>query len=262
MINNKQVMKILKAFMAGILIMSATSFANAQSLSDILGSVTKGSGNNSSGNILSGIIEGVFTKTNISLADLVGEYQAQGAAVTFKSENFLQKAGGIAGAATIESKINPYYEKYGLNNMVLTVDENANFTMKIKALSLKGTITKNENDGTFDFNFNVAGIKLGKFTAYIEKSGSNLNLMFDATKLKSFISTVAKFTGNSMATTLGSILDSYDGACIGWKMVCVSSPGSNSKSTSSSESNSDSNTNSNEGSSLSKGLNALKGILK
>lgn len=196
------------------------------------------------GNILGNIVEGVFTKSNLTVEDLVGEYTATGPAVTFKSENFLQKAGGIAGAAAIESKLQPYYQQYGLNNMTLTVDKDANFTMKIKMLSLKGTIIRNDSEGAFDFNFNVMGIQLGKFTAYIEKSGSNLKLMFDATKLKSFISTVAKLTGNSMAKTLGTILDSYEGACIGWKMVSTAEPSESSA-----------------GSAVSSGLGALKDIL-
>lgn len=235
--------------MVGAIVMASTFTVGAQSISDILGglgnnSSNSGSGSSSSvGDILSGVIEGVFTKTNLTLDDLVGEYKAEGPAVTFKSENLLQKAGGIAGAATIESKLKPYYEQYGLNNMTLTVDTAYNFTMKIKSLSLKGAISRNESEGTFDFNFNVLGIKLGSFTAYIEKSGRNLNLMFDATKLKSFISTIAKLTGNSMATALGSILDSYDGACIGWKMVCTSQPTSSS------------------GSGTSSGLGSLKDIL-
>lgn len=218
-------MKIVKTLAVGAMIMASTLCTNAQSIGDILGSLGGNSSSSSSGgvgDILGSVIEGVFTKTNLSLEDLVGEYQAQGPAVTFKSENFLQKAGGIAGAATIESKLKPYYDQYGLNNMTLTVDEEANFTMKIKSLSLKGTISPQDSDGAFTFNFNVMGIKLGGFKAYIEKSGSNLNLMFDATKLKTLISAIAKLTGNSMASALGSILDSYDGACIGWKMVNIS----------------------------------------
>ena len=237
-------MKIIKRILVGAIVIASTFTMNAQGLGDILNGL--GGGNSTgSGNVLSGILEGVFTKTNLTLADLVGEYQAQGPAVTFKSENFLQKAGGIAGAAAIQSKLNPYYEQYGLNNMILTVDEEAAFVMKIKSLSLKGTITQNESEGTFDFNFNVMGIKLGKFTAYIEKSGNNLNLMFDASKLKDIISAVAKFTGNSMASALASILDSYDGACIGWKMVSTSQESSSSA-----------------GSAISNGLGTLKDILK
>lgn len=234
-------MKSLKPLLVGAMLMASTVFVQAQNLGDILGGL---GGNSGSGNVLSSVLEGVFTKSDITLADLVGEYQASGPAVTFKSDNFLQKAGGIAGAAAIESKLNPYYEKYGLNSMSLTVDENANFTMKIKSLSLKGTITKNDTDGTFDFNFNVMGISLGKFTTYIEKSGNNLSLMFDATKLKSFISSVAKFTGNSMVTALAQILDSYEGMCVGWKMTCTSAPAQPSTNDA-----------------ISNGLNSLKDIL-
>ena len=239
-------MKLVKVLMVGAVISASAFGMQAQGLGDILSGLGNSS-NSDSGNVLTNILEGVFTKTNLSLEDLVGEYQAQGPAVTFKSENFLQKAGGIAGAATIESKLNPYYEQYGLNNMTLTVNEEFNFTMKIKSLSLKGVVTKNEEEGTFDFNFNVMGISLGKFKAYVEKSGSNLNLMFDATKLKTLISAIAKFTGNSMAKALGSILDSYDGACIGWKMVSTAPANSNGAGGSSS--------------SISSGLETLKGIL-
>lgn len=218
-------MKVLKTVMVGTMILASTLTMSSQSIGDILGGLGGGSNSSSGsgiGDVIGGVIEGVFTKSNLTLQDLVGEYQAQGPAVTFKSESLLQKAGGVAAAATIESKLKPYYEQYGLNNMTLTVDSTFNFTMKVKSLSLKGDITRNESEGTFTFNFNVMGIKLGGFTAYIEKSGNNLNLMFDATKLKSFISAVAKFTGNSMASALGQILDSYDGACIGWKMVSTS----------------------------------------
>lgn len=240
-------MKILKTIVCLVVVTMASCSSNAQSLGGILGGLGGNNNGSSGGNILSGIIEGVFTKSDLTLADLVGEYKAEGPAVTFKSENFLQKAGGIAAAAAVESKVSPYYEKYGLNGMTVKIDEDANFEMKIKGMTLKGTITKNDAEGTFDFSFKVVGINLGKFTAYVEKSGKNLNLMFDATKLKTFISAVAKFTGNSMAGALGTVLDSYEGLCIGWKLVCTSAP-----STTQDSSNGDA---------ISNGLNALKGIL-
>lgn len=249
-------MKLFKTLLVGFLLGASTLTVNAQGLGDIL----KGIGGGSNvGDMIGSVIEGVFTKTNLSLDDLVGEYKSEGPAVTFKSENFLQKAGGLAGAAKIESELKPYYEKYGLNNMSLKVDSDHNFTMVIKGISLKGNITKNDSEGTFDFNFNVMGLKIGKFTAYVEKSGKNLNLMFDASKLKDFISAVVKFTGNSMAKALGTILDSYDGACIGFKMVSTGATTGNSNVNSSDDSGTT--TNSNSGSSSSP-LDALKDILK
>lgn len=213
-------MKIISKLIVGALIIGASAFSvQAQSISDILGKLGSSNSGNSSGGILGSVIEGVFTRTNLTVADLVGEYNAEGPAVTFQSENFLKKAGGIAAASKMESELNPYYEKYGLNNMSLIVEEGGNFTMKIKSLSLKGVIKPGDEQGTFNFSFNVLGINLGSFKAYVEKSGKNLNIMFDATKLKNFISYIAKLTGNTMAQALGSILDSYEGACVGWKMV-------------------------------------------
>lgn len=248
-------MKMFKIFMAGALLATSAMTMNAQSLGDLLGGL--GGGNSKAGDMIGSLVDGIFTKSNLSLDDLVGEYKSEGPAVTFKSDNFLQKAGGLAGAAKIESELKPYYEKYGLNNMTLTVDADHNFTMVIKGISLKGDITKDESAGTFDFNFSVMGLKIGKFTAYVEKSGRNLNLMFDATKLKDFISAVAKFTGNSMAKALGTILDSYEGACIGFKMVSTGAASNTNSSGSDVNGASDSNS-----TGSSSPLDALKDILK
>lgn len=217
-------MKRNKWTIIAIMAITLTQYASAQNLNDLLNGL---GGKSNIGDVVGSVIEGVFTKSNLSLEDLVGEYISEGPAVTFKSENLLQKAGGLAGAAKIESELKPYYQKYGLTGMTMTIDESSNFTMKIKSMNLSGVVTKNESEGTFDFNFKVAGIKVGKFTAYTQKSGRDLKVMFDATKLKEFISTVAKLTGNSMAKALGTILDSYEGACVGFKMVSTSTDSNN-----------------------------------
>ena len=194
---------------------SVTSIgANAQGLGDILSGLGSGNAEDMIGNVLNG----VFSSSNITVADIVGNYVSEGPAVTFKSDNFLQKAGGIAGAATLESKLKPYYEQYGLTGLTLEIDPDANFNMQVKGVKLSGTITQNEGDGTFLFNLKALGVNIGSFTAYIEKSLNSLNVMFDANKLMQILSTVAKFTGNSIASSLGSLLDSYDGACIGFRM--------------------------------------------
>lgn len=244
-------MKFLKTLMVGVIILTSTISVEAQSIKDILG----------------GVIEGVLTKTNLSLADLTGDYKSEGPAVTFKSEDFLKKAGGMAGATAVETQLKPYYEQYGLNNMTLSIDDQANFTMKIKSVSLKGNIKKNESDGTFEFNFTLLGKSIGKFPAYIEKTGTTLKLMFDASKMKDLMSSIAKITGNSLAKTVGSILDSYEGACVGFRMVSTSASSSSSNSTSTSsetiESNSsESGNSSTTGSKVSNGINALKDLLK
>lgn len=191
--------------------------AQAQSITDLLKGL--GGAGQTAGSTVGNLIEGIFTRTDLTLADLVGQYESTGPAVTFQSENFLKKAGGVAGAAALETKLEPYYRQYGLTGMPMTIGEDARFTLTVKGIKLSGMVTPGEEKGTFVFNIMVGNmLKLGKFTAYVQKSGKNLDLMFDATKLKEIISTVAKFTGSTLASTLGTILDSYEGACIGFKM--------------------------------------------
>lgn len=208
-------MRLKTIFIAVALLWGAA--ANAQGLGDLL----KGLGGSDS--TLGNLVEGIFTKTDISLADIVGDYTSQGPAVAFKSDNLLEQAGGLAGAAALESKLKPYYEQYGLTGMTLSVDSTANFTMTVKKVKLTGDIARNDADGTFTFNIKAMGKKIGQFTAYVQKSGSDIDLMFDASKLKQLISTVGSLTGGKMTQTLSSVLDSYDGACIGFDMKCTQS---------------------------------------
>lgn len=198
--------KLAKALVAAMLISSPLA-AEAFNLQDLLGNA---------GAAISGAVEGLLTKEDITVADMVGTWTATGSAVTFQSENFLKKAGGSAAAGTIEAKLNPYYEQYGLTGSTITIEQDGTFALKVKGMTIKGTITK-RSDGFFDFSFTPFGsFKLGSVKTYVQKPVGGLDIMFDAKKLKSIISTIAAFTGNSLAKTASSVLDSYDGMCVGF----------------------------------------------
>lgn len=237
--------------MALALLLSANA-ANAQNIGNLLKNI--GSGASDIGSTIGNVIEGVFTKSDLEVADLVGEYVSEGPAVTFKSDNFLKKAGGVAGAAAIETKLNPYYKQYGLNGMPLTIDSVGNFSLTVMRIKLSGAIEKGEEKGSFRFNLMIGGkMRLGSFTAYVEKSGKNLNLMFDATKLKELISTVASFSGGTMVKAMASILDGYDGMCVGFKMKYTGEAGNAGKAgKDGKEGNADN---------ISTGVNALRNLL-
>lgn len=207
---------IKKVFFTAFLTILAVGSASAQNLGDLLGGDL--------GNTLGNMLEGVFSSSKLSVSDLEGTWQSSGPAVCFQGEGFLKKAGGLAAASALETKLAPYYQKYGLDNATLTVDNAGNFTLKMKSIKLSGTITKSsKGDGIFDFNFKALGtISLGKITTYVQKSYNSLDVMFDATKLKKLVTTVANFTGISIAKTFSSLLDSYDGLCVGFKMNLVS----------------------------------------
>lgn len=171
------------------------------------------------GDTLGNLVEGVLTKSDIEVSELAGVWTSSGSAVAFKGDNFLEKAGGVTAAAAVESQLNPYYKKYGLTGAVFTIDKEGNFKLKVKNLTLSGTITKNQ-DKTFNFNFKALGkVSIGKVKTYVEKGPKSLNIMFDATKLKQLISTIAGFSGNKLTSTAANLLDKYEGMCVGFKVT-------------------------------------------
>lgn len=199
------------------LIMCLTPFmACAWDLSSLLGG---GDGSSSSlGSKISNAVSSLIASDNFSVDDLTGTWNYQSPAVTFVSDNALQKVGGAAAATTIEEKIEPYYTKIGLTNLVLTVAEDHSFTMKAKMATLKGTVTQDEQ-GELTFNFSaLKKISLGKMSAKASKAGSVLILTFDVSKLISLMEKVSAITGSSSVKALSSMLSSYDGLYLGFRL--------------------------------------------
>lgn len=172
-----------------------------------------------SGGAIGNVVEGLFTKSDLTIADIAGEWTSKGSAVSFKSDNFLKKAGGAAAAGAVEAKIDPIFEKLGLTGAVLNIDKDGNFTLNIKKLPVKGTISVKEK-GIFTFKFAV----IGSMDAYVEKSPSGLNVMFDADKLKKIMTLAASVSGSKMVSAADQILQQYDGICIGFKMAQTGAP--------------------------------------
>lgn len=204
---------ILKmAFTAMALLCSSASFADptpSPDLKDLLGGA---------GGALGNIVEGVFTKTDLTVADIAGEWTSTGSAVSFQSDNFLKKAGGSAAAGAVENKLDEYYKKFGLTGAVLTVEQDSTFTLTIRRIPIKGTLSV-KSKGVFTFNFSAGGImKLGSMSAYVEKTPTGINVMFDADKIKKIMTLAASISGSKMVSTADKLLKEYDGICIGFKM--------------------------------------------
>ena len=204
---------ILKmALTAIVLSCSTAAFSDptpSPDLKDILGGA---------GGALGNIVEGVFTKTDLTVKDIAGEWTSTGSAVTFQSDNFLKKAGGSAAAGAVENQLDEYYKKFGLTGAVLEVDTAGNFTLNIKRLPIKGTLEV-KSKGIFKFNFNAGGLmKLGSMDAYVEKTPTGINVMFDADKIKKIMTLAATISGSKMVSTADKLLKEYDGICIGFKM--------------------------------------------
>lgn len=215
--------KVTKRVLVAILTIIGINTTNAQSLSDLF--------SGDLGGTLGNIIEGVFTSSNIDIADLEGEWTITGPAVSFKSDDFLKNAGGLAAASMIETKIEPYYTKYGLTGAKLVIDTEGNYSLQIKnKYNISGTITRSEGaaQGTFDFNFGLLGKKVTSLTTYVQKTPKTMDIMFDASKFKTIISAIANISGMSLAKTASRLLNQYEGLCIGFKLTGGSTQTNNS----------------------------------
>lgn len=168
------------------------------------------------GSAIGKMIEGVFNKSDLTVADLAGGWTVKGSAVSFKSSNLLKKAGGVAASAAVETKLDPYYQKFGLTGAVFTIQSDGSFTMKAKMYTLNGVISEGSEKGIFNMQFKAAGIPIGSMTTYIEKTSQSMDIMFDATKMRTLLTFAAKLSGSKMVSAASKILDSYDGMCIGF----------------------------------------------
>lgn len=168
------------------------------------------------GDNASSVVDNILKTDNLEVSDLEGTWTSSGPAVSFKSENVLEKAGGVAAATTIEGKLEPYYKKAGLENVTFTFTKEGEMTVTLKnGRSFTGTVTKGETEGTMIFQFGNFK-KLGKLTAYVSK-GTSLSIMFDASKLVKLVTTIATYTGNSTLSSVTTLLNNYDGVYAGFK---------------------------------------------
>ncbi len=189
--------------------------AHADGLKDLLGKL---GGSSDLGNV----INNVLGSSTLSLSDLEGDWKTTGPALVFKSDDLLEKAGGAAASATIEKKLDTYYDKLGLDGTELKLDSEGNATLVIKGKSIPATVTDN-GDGSFKFAFGKQALssKLGSFTSmtvYFQKSGNTMSITADAKKLVDIAAKVASKTEQSTLSTISSLVEKYDQICIGFHM--------------------------------------------
>lgn len=193
----------------------ATNNSSSQATSSPSGSNTGGLGD-----FLSSVAGALGLAGNLKMDDLVGTWSYYKPAVEFKSDNFLMKAGGLAASQTVESKLSTYYKSFGFDNMVMTVNEDYTFNMKLKIGSLGGTITQSDDKKQLFFNFTLLNsISLGKVEAFVtKKSSSEISITYDVTGLLAIMEKVGALSGNSSISAITSLLNQYDGMTAGFDL--------------------------------------------
>lgn len=163
-------------------------------------------------------IQNATASSKFEATDLIGTWNYTSPAVSFKGDNALANVGGAAAATTIENKLAPYYQKAGLQNSQLVVKNDLTFTWKLGVMTLTGNIEKNK-DSNLVFNFSAFGkVKIGKVDCNATKSGSTVNLTFDASKILSIAQKIASISSSSTFQTVNSLLSNYKDMYLGAKM--------------------------------------------
>lgn len=217
---------MIRAIIIILTISIASPAVPAQSLKDILSGIGKsvsGTDSTSSGETgglgaLGSFLGNALASKNFSVDDLVGSWCYSSPAVSFQSDNALKKIGGAGAATALESKLAPYYTKLRLDKSTLTVAEDHTFEMRLGLATLKGSIEKND-EGELVFSFSAFGkINLGKVNAHATKAGNTVNITFDATRMIQILTKVAGALNNSTLSSLSTLINSYDGIYLGFKM--------------------------------------------
>ncbi len=169
---------------------------------------------------LGGIVSSLTSTDKFEVSDLCGTWSYQSPAVSFESDQALGKIGGTAASVAIEDKLKPYYERLGITSMTIAVDANAGFKIKLKRITLSGTVEKDGDNGNLVFNFNGLGkMKSFKLAARARKSATNvLSLTFDISKLVAIADKVASVANIATIKTAVGLLKSYDGIYAGAKL--------------------------------------------
>lgn len=202
--------------------------ASAWNLQDILGGIGSQNGSNQdqtgqtqATDILGGLLGDILSTSDFDIASLQGTWTVTGPAVTVNSDNALANLGGKAATAAIEAKLQPYYQRYGLTGSTITFDKEGKFTLKIKKLTVTGTVSKTQDGFQTVFN-GIGSISLPAMKTYLKKgtiTGKNLSVMWDSSKAMNLLQSVASYMKSSQTIqTLAQLLDKYQGLYIGFAL--------------------------------------------
>lgn len=203
-------MKKIIAIIATMVLLGTA--ANAQSkLFDLLkGSATQ--------NVAEAILGAVVGQQNV---DLTGTWVYQGVAVDLVSENLFGTVASKAAMGTVESKLDESLSKVGIKPGVatLTFDKDYKFYFKIGKVNVPGTWTQEDDKVTIKFGKNLTFLQLD---GIVKSSATGCDVLFEADKFLAFaeklISIYGNISGNSLVSSLGSVVANAKGLDAGFKL--------------------------------------------
>ncbi|MCI6213688.1 DUF4923 family protein [Bacteroides heparinolyticus] len=156
------------------------------------------------------------TGKNTAIIDMVGTWSYTGAAVDFKSDNLLKKAGGLVAASAAESKLDEQLAKVGIKEgqMSFTFNADSTFNAQIGRKKMSGTYSYNSTTQKVNLKF----ARLIGMNAKIDYSSAGMDLLFDSDKLLKLLIFFGSKSNNTAIKSVSSLASSYDGMMTGFTL--------------------------------------------
>ena len=190
-------------------------------LTDVLtGGQTGATTTTNTGNAVNTVLQSVLgmTGTKVSKQSLIGTWKYSQPGCAFTSEKLLAQAGGEIVASNVKTKLQPTYQKVGINasNTQVTFNQDGTFSAKIAGKAWSGTYKYDENT----CKITMSGLLLN-VNCYAKQNVNGIGLLFEGKKLLSMIQTMSALSGGQNATlnTIGDVASSYDGLRVGFDMT-------------------------------------------
>ena len=167
--------------------------------------------------ILSGAVKQVVGDKATTETSLIGTWAYVGPDCQLKGDDLLKNIGGDAAGVEVEKKMEPIYEKTGLNTIQYTFNEDKTCSYTIKGKKVDGTYVFDPEAKTITIQ---AGRLKVKTIAHVVTLGSNMSFVFDANKIFSVVKTItgAASSLNASASTISKLLEEFDGMMIGFEL--------------------------------------------
>ena len=169
--------------------------------------------------LLSGVVKSVVGDKLTTESSITGTWVFVAPSCRFESDNLLAKAGGEAASAKIEQKLEPVYNKIGLDSCMLVFNADSTYTLQLKRATSNGTYSFDAESKTLTLKTKV-GVSV---KAHVEVLGSTMSLQFNADKLMSALQALTNLVSkiNSTASAVNSLADNYDGLMLGFELEKV-----------------------------------------
>lgn len=190
-------------------------------LTDVLtGGQTGATATTNTGNAVNTVLQSVLgmTDTKVSKQNLIGTWKYSQPGCAFTSEKLLAQAGGEIVASNVKSKLQPTFNKVGINssNTQVTFKQDGTFSAKIAGKAWNGTYKYDEKTS----KITMSGLLLN-VNCYAKLNVNGIGLLFEGKKLLTMMQTMSALAGGQNATlkTIGDVASSYDGLRVGFDMT-------------------------------------------